>query len=111
MGKCCDIPFAAMRKRLILQAETQTPDGQGGFTTAWADEATIFASLDPAKGYERYQGMQTQTPLSHKVTTRYRSGITTAKRLKYGTRVFGIKEVLNVEEDNRIMEIKAIELT
>jgi hypothetical protein len=39
---------------------------------------------------------------------RYRT-LTTADRLVYGSRVFIIKEVLNVNEDSRFLQIKALE--
>ena len=98
----------ALKHRIELQEETKTPDGQGGFITAWATVATVWAGIEPAKGYERYQAQQIQVPVTHKITMRYRA-VTTANRLVYGSRVFGIKEVLNVNEESRFLQIKAIE--
>ncbi|HEX4611487.1 MAG TPA: head-tail adaptor protein [Urbifossiella sp.] len=46
--------------------------------------------------------------MTHKITMRYRT-LTTADRLVYGSRVFIIKEVLNVNEDSRFLQIKALE--
>jgi SPP1 family predicted phage head-tail adaptor len=61
------------------------------------------------KGDEKFQAMQLQTPTIHKVTMRYRAGVTTAKRLLYGSRVFDIKEVINVDEANSILVLKCME--
>ncbi len=106
---CTKNPAAKMRHRVDIQSLTETTDDQGGFTKAWATDATVWAEIVPMKGYERFQAQQTQTPLTHKVTMRYRTGVTTAHRLLYGSRVFGIKEVINVDERGSFLELKCIE--
>ena len=111
MPKCCDTLTSKLTKRVKLQGVAHVSDDQGGFTDVWTDEATVYAALEPVKGYEKYQAMQAGTPVSHNVTMRYRAGVTTKTRLLYGSRVFDIKEVLNLNEDNRVLKLKAIETT
>jgi SPP1 family predicted phage head-tail adaptor len=106
--KCEYLP-ATLRHRVTIQVNTPVSDGQGGFTESWADGATVYASIEPLKGYERFQGMQMQTPVTHKIVMRYRSDVTTASRIKFGTRVFCVQEVLNPAERNRYLQIKAVE--
>lgn len=107
---CCDYLPATFRKRLTLQAKGQpVSDGQGGREETWDDVATVSASLDPVKSYERYQAMQMQTPVSHKIVMRYRPDVTTASRFRLGDRIFWVKEVINQGEQNRYLTIKAIE--
>ena len=81
-----------MRHRIVIQSVSQSSDGQGGFTETWADGATVAASIDALKDrpFERFQAGQTQTPATHKIVMRYRSDLTTAKRVKFGTRIFAI---------------------
>ena len=98
-----------MKHRLTIQNPVQTGDGQGGFTETFPDSATVHASIEPVKGYERFQAMQMQTPVTHKIVMRYRTDVTTASRLKFGTRVFWVKEALNVGEESRFLEIRAVE--
>jgi SPP1 family predicted phage head-tail adaptor len=100
---------AQMNRRVSIQSATDVSDGQGGQTASWATDATVYAAIEPLKGYEKYQAMQVQTPVSHKVTIRYRAGVTTSQRLLYGSRIFGIKEVINVNEDGNFLELKCIE--
>jgi SPP1 family predicted phage head-tail adaptor len=109
LGKC-DNPAAKLKKRLTIQNIVYVADGQGGFTQTWADSATVWASLDPYKGWERFQANQTATPITHKIEMRYTPLLTTASRLVYGDRVFEVKEALNRNEDNRFLDIRAIEL-
>lgn len=102
---------AQMKRRVSIQSITLSSDGQGGQTESWATDATVWAAIEPMKGFEKFQAAQLQTPLSHKVTMRYRTGVTTSKRLLYGSRVFDIKEVINVNEDGNFLELKCIEQT
>lgn len=108
MGNCTYLP-GTMKHRVTLQSISRVSDGQGGYTESWTDVADLWASIEPVKGYEKYQAMQVQTPVSHKMVIRYRSGVTTKNRILYGSRVFDIKEVLNVNEDGRFLQIKALE--
>lgn len=112
MAKCdCTYLPAKFRFKLTLQTLVRTPDGQGGFTEAWSDSASVWASLEPVKAYEKFQAMQMQTPVSHKIVTRYRGDVTSASRFRYGDRTFWVKEAINVNEDNRYLQIKALERT
>ncbi len=106
---CCASLAASLKKRVTIQNPTSVSDGQGGFTETYADGATVSASITPAKGYEKYQAMQAQTPITHEILMRYRADVTTASRLKYSTRVFWVQECLNVDEENRFLKIKAVE--
>ncbi|WP_435007991.1 phage head closure protein [Tundrisphaera lichenicola] len=109
MGSCCEGFAASLRHKVVIQSVSQVTDGQGGFTETWADGATVWCSITPIKAYERVQAMQMQTPVSHKIVMRYRSDVTTANRLRFGSRVFEVKEAINVEERGRILQIKALE--
>jgi SPP1 family predicted phage head-tail adaptor len=101
---------AKMDKQVTIQSVTQTTDDQGGFTEAWATFATVWAYVRPVKGYERFQAQQLQTPVTHKLTVRYLAGVTTKHRILFDSRVFEIKEVINVEEQNAFLELICIEI-
>ncbi|WP_169331897.1 phage head closure protein [Zavarzinella formosa] len=109
MPKCGKYAPGKMDKRVAIQSVTRVSDGQGGFTDSWATDATVWANVNPTKGWEKFQAQQTQTPVTHKITIRYRSGITTKQRVLFGSRVFNIKEALNPDEANAFLELQAIE--
>ena len=98
-----------MRFLVTIEERTRTSDGQGGFTEAWSTVTRAWASLKPVKAYEKFQAQQMETPISHEIVMRYVSGVTTANRITYSDRVFDIKEAINVDEDNQLLQIKAIE--
>jgi SPP1 family predicted phage head-tail adaptor len=106
---CAKYAPAAMRHRVTIQSVSRASDGQGGFTETWADGATVWASVEQTKAWEKFQAMQEQTPVVWAVTLRYRADVTTASRLKYGTRILWVKEVINVSEDDAFLAIQAIE--
>lgn len=97
------------RKRVTVQNASRVSDGQGGFTESWPDGSTVWAAVEPLKGYEKFQAMQMQSPQTHKVTMRYTAEVTAASRLTLQGRVLWVKEVLDVEERNRFLIIKAEE--
>lgn len=109
MDKCCDYEPAKFRHRVAVQSVTESSDGQGGLTETWATVATVWASINPKKGWEKSQAMQIQTPITHEVKMRYRS-LTTKQRLLFGSRVFHIKEIINPEERNLFLNLQCVEI-
>ena len=97
------------RKRVTIQNKSAVSDGQGGFAESWPNGSTVWASIEPLKAYERFQAMQMQVPVTHKITMRYTDEITSASRLLYGDRVFWVKEIIDPEERQRFLIINAIE--
>ena len=103
------IPISKFDKRITLQSVAQTTDNQGGYTDVWSDGDTVWAFIEPIKGYEKFQNAQMETPVTHKITIRYNSTATTAKRVKYGSRFFNIVEMINIDEADAYMKITAVE--
>ena len=92
----------ALNKRITIQSAVTSSDGMGHEKIdRWEDEKTIWAGLRPALGREYTDNQQTESQISHEIRTRYRSGITTDKRIKFGDRYFDIVSVINVRERNR----------
>ncbi len=105
----CDSNLAKLRHRVSLQARSRSQDGQGGYAESWAEIASLWAAIEPLKGYERMKAAQLGTPLTHKVLIRYRQYVTTTQRLVFRNRVFEIKEVINEEEANRWLRLLCVE--
>lgn len=110
MAKCCDNPAAKHNRRVTIQNLSLAPDGQGGFTESWTNSSTVWCSIEPYKGWERFQAGQLATPITHKIEMRYNRSLSTTSRLKFGTRYFEVKEALNRNEENRFLDIRAVEI-
>lgn len=94
-----------LRHRVTIQSESTTADGGGGFTLAWTDVTTVWAAVEPLKGAERLRGQQLEAAVTHKITIRHRSDVTTKQRLKFGTRLFNVRAVINPDERDRWLEL------
>jgi len=93
-----------LRHRIKIQrlvAGSPQQDATGAPDVAWSDWLPVSASVDPVTGKEPFLAQEHLSVVSHKVRIRYRSGITAAMRVLFGTRVFDIKAVLNWGERNR----------
>lgn len=113
MAKCCEVKRACdLRHAIIIQEENATDDGGGGLTNPWANPVEVARArscIEPLRGFERLRAQQLESPVTHKITLRYRAGIKAQHRILFGTRVFNIRSVINIEERNRWLEIMADE--
>lgn len=73
---------------------------QGGIAESWTPVGRRWAEIKPLDGKELIQARQIKPTVSHRVRLRYFASVTTKLRIVFQTRVFGIDNVLNVEERN-----------
>lgn len=107
--KCCDLTSGKLRNPIELQREVKTPDGGGGSTLVPTTFANVRAFIKPISGGERFHAMRLEANVTHRIFIRYRADLKASDRIKYGTREFQIRAVLNIEERNRWLEIYADE--
>lgn len=98
------------RHRVTVQAATETQNSQGEPIAGWADETTVWASVEPLVGRELLLAQQTVALVTHRVGMRYLAGLTAKKRLVFNARPFNILNVMNLEERNIEMELMAQEI-
>ncbi len=99
-----------LRHRLTLQQEVQTADGAGGYIRSWQNITDLWAEISQVSGRsiygsEKLQYGKIQSGITHKITIRYRSGISTAMRLLFENRAFNIRAVTNIRENDEILEL------
>lgn len=103
-----------LRHRLTLQSPTGAVDATfGGQTHAYTDTATVWGSVEPAvlMGREQFAAAQLQAELTHRITIRYRAGVTPKMRVSWDSRTFDIEQVVNVEERDRELHLLCREMT
>ena len=105
----CKIRACDLRHAITIETSADTRQDGGGHKRAWSTFATARACIEPLRGRERLHAMQLQDSVSHKITLRWRSGITPKMRVKFGTRILNIRAAINVGERNRWLEILADE--
>ncbi len=103
----------AMRHRLKLQSTTRASDGGGGARKSYSTIATVFGSIKPQTGSERFFGDKLEGVVTHIITIRFRRGVTHANRIVYEhirsgqkyTRTFNVKRVINTDTKDRFLEL------
>lgn len=95
-----------LRQQVKIQSRIDGIDAAGDAMVSWLDVATIWADVQPLRGLERMNAQQVgAAAIDHRITTRYRPGLTPKHRILYGTRVFDIESVINVNERNEMIEL------
>lgn len=91
------IDSGRLNKRVTIEAESRTGNGQGGYTTSWAPIAgtpTVWAEIIGLSGDEALSAGVSRNVQQWRVTIRRRDDITTKHRLTHGGRVFNIKSTM-----------------
>lgn len=78
--------------------------------TAWATfQAGVPCSIEPISGREYFTQAQVQGEVTHRLRMRYLAGVLPSMRVLYGSRVFDIVAVMNLEERNVEMHLMCVE--
>lgn len=100
-----------LRHKVTLQKlGERVDDGAGGGSIPFEDVADVWAHIHPLAGSELLRAGQFDATLSHRISIRYYPGIHPSWRVKYGTRVFDIKSVADLDERHREIELMCEEL-
>lgn len=94
-------------QRLSLAPTTR--DDHGGMREDWLDVANTWGSVEPIRAVEIFRANQVDARITHRIMTRYCSGVDASMRVKFGERVFLLLSVVNVEERNIMLEMLAME--
>ena len=102
--------IADLNKRITLQYQASTPNGQGGFVKTWVSVTPdLWAGIWPVSAKEVVQDNQTAWIISHRIRIRYRRGVKVTHRIKYKNRYFNLVSVINPNEDCEWLDLLAKE--
>lgn len=107
MSECSVI--GALRNKISIEVVTRTPDGQAGHTQVWAEFASVFAKIKPVTAQQKLFAQRLDHTITHKITIRFITGVTSGMRIIFKSRIFHIKRTFNIEEANKFLEILAVE--
>ena len=89
--KAKPLPIGARSRRFVLEVPRESPDGFGGVVRSFAPGPQLWGALEMISGSERRRADRPEQAVTHRVTLRYRPGITAAMRLTSGPRRFAIR--------------------
>lgn len=97
------LPAGRLNKRISIEAPADPPvqTASGAVQKTWVPFATVWASFEPLSGKEIFAAQQYSSEATHRVTIRYRAGLTSKMRIKLGTRAFDILSEMNEMERNQ----------
>lgn len=75
----------------MLELPLDSPDGFGGTTRRYAAGPQLWGAVEMLSAAERLCAGRPEAAVTHRVTLRYREGVTGAMRLASGLRRFRIK--------------------
>lgn len=98
---CVGIRASELRHKVELQRATQATGTLGQASRTWSRLDDVWAKIETLTGREAEQARKTFADAKIKITMRYYAGLTSEDRVRFGTRIFPIGLVDNVEERNR----------
>jgi SPP1 family predicted phage head-tail adaptor len=100
---------ASLRHQVQIQQLTEVSDSFGGAgTQQWATIAggTVWAAVEPASVREYVTAQQMAAEATTTIRMRYHAGVKPKMRVLYGSRVFDIQGIMDVDE--RHIELRLI---
>lgn len=99
-----------LRHRITVQNSSVTVDAMGERDHSYSDGLSCWARVVPTKETELQDADQTKARITHKISVRYRTDITPTTRIKFGSRIFEVVQVLNRDELDEQLDIMALEI-
>jgi SPP1 family predicted phage head-tail adaptor len=93
--------IGARSRRFILELPLESPDGFGGVTRTYAAGPQLWGAIEMVSGGERFRAGRPEQAVTHRVTFRYRDGVTAAMRLTRGPRRFAIRSAADPDGEKR----------
>ena len=95
------IAIGARGRRFVLEVPLESPDGFGGVIRTYAAGPQVWGAIELLKGDERVRAGRPEEAITHRVTLRYRDGVTAAMRLVRGLRRFAIRSAADPDGTRR----------
>jgi len=101
-----------LKKLINIEKQTIVNDGMGGQTVTWTTHAAnVWAAIWPISAKEIIKSDKEIMVVSHRIRIRYRAGILSSMRIRYGSQYFNIVSIINQNMANRVLDILAKEAT
>lgn len=104
------ITAGSMRTPITIESATTAADAMGQMVQTWSTYVSTRGAVSTPSARESLASGQPRLTGTVVIRTRWRSGVTTAMRVKIGSRVLNIGGVVNVDEANREMVLYCTEV-
>ena len=97
-----------LNRRLVLEAPVESADGAGGVTRSYPATMTLWAKVEPVSARGAVVADAPGATITHRITVRRRSAITTRHRFVEGATVYRIVTI-RLDATRRFLVIGAEE--
>jgi len=99
-----------LRRRVDLQAPTDSIDSYGQAIRTWETYATVWASVVSTPGSEPQSALMQSSVTTYTVTMRYRTDVLPIHRMIYGEVTLNIVGLSTIEGVNKHLRIMAMQV-
>ncbi len=94
-----------LRRLARLEAQTDMPDGAGGFIKGWMKLADHWIAITPTSGVESFEGSQQASRVTHRIHLRCTRALRPRadQRFAIGNRQFDIRAVFDTDGRGRFL--------
>ena len=102
------MPRAGGYRHPITIRERSLSIGMGGVDEgSWGDLDDVWAAIEPLRGLEKWEAQRVVGEEVTRFRIRYRSDVLPEMRIKHGSEVYAIEEIINVGERDRELVLVA----
>jgi len=94
-----------LRHKGTIENLVKSQDASGGAIRDWVEYAKAWCDVKPLNGNEKYVSAEKHATATHQVIIRYLKGVNPKMRLLLRGRVFEIIAVLNVNEEDKMIQL------
>ncbi len=98
-----------LRHRVTIERRSSGVDSVGQPVDTWTKSADVWASISPVTGNEFYIASGKRAEITHEIMLRHGVTLAPRDRILFDSRVFDVVSILNSEERNRMLDVKATE--
>lgn len=99
-----------LRHKILIETKSNSIDSYGAVTETWSTYATVWGSIEPLNGREYFEAGKVSSEVTAVIKTRYVSGVLPLMRAKFGTRIYSIVSVININELNKELQLMCKEV-
>lgn len=97
------------RHYIIIEQVSESADARNEMTQTWSEYANAWAEIKPVRGREYFQAHAENVAADTRIILPYIAGITSKMRVRFGSRIYDIETVINIDERNRELNLMCVE--
>ena len=103
------INIGRLNKRVTVLREDDTPNALNQKSKGLVEVKTVWASVAPVRGVERYELQKLHEEITYRIYMRYFDGVKADMFIRCEGRLFAIQSVIDVDFEHKLLEIDAVE--